>query len=100
MTSWSGSIEIGVTECDPEVIELPACATSLFQGTWIMTNCGIVHNGARMVEMYGIDLSTLEEGNTLGVLRTANVCCNDYTLILVYIFYFTSSSLFLCSSMN
>ncbi|XP_031830044.2 neuralized E3 ubiquitin protein ligase 4 [Nomia melanderi] len=72
MTSWSGSIEIGVTECDPEVIELPACATSLFQGTWIMTNCGIVHNGARMVEMYGIDLSTLEEGNTLGVLRTPN----------------------------
>nr|XP_033337395.1 neuralized-like protein 4 [Megalopta genalis] len=72
MTSWIGSIEIGVTECDPEVIELPACATSLFQGTWIMTNSGIVHDGTRMVEMYGMDLSTLEEGNTLGVLRTSN----------------------------
>jgi len=24
--SWSGSIEIGVTECDPETLEIPSCA--------------------------------------------------------------------------
>ncbi|KZC09170.1 Neuralized-like protein 4 [Dufourea novaeangliae] len=72
MISWTGSIEIGVTECDPEVIELAACAGNLSQGTWIMTKSCIVHNGARTVETYGMDLSTLEEGNTLGVMRTSN----------------------------
>ncbi|CAL7942693.1 unnamed protein product [Xylocopa violacea] len=70
--SWSGSIEIGVTECDPEIIDLPACATNLSQGTWIMTHSGIIHNGIRTVEMYGMDLNTLEEGSTLGVMRTSN----------------------------
>lgn len=73
MKSWSGSIEIGVTECDPEVIELPARATNLCQGTWIMTNSGIVHDGVRTVETYGMNLNTLEEGSTLGVMRTSNV---------------------------
>ncbi|CAK9826969.1 Neuralized-like protein 4 [Anthophora retusa] len=72
MISWSGSIEIGVTVCDPEVIELPACATNLCQGTWIMTNSGIVHDGIRSAEMYGMDLNELEQGSTLGVLRTSN----------------------------
>nr|XP_012135898.1 PREDICTED: uncharacterized protein LOC100874771 isoform X5 [Megachile rotundata] len=72
MKSWSGSIEIGVTECDPEIIELPARATNLCQGTWIMTNSGIVHDGARTVETYGMNLNALEEGSTLGVMRTSN----------------------------
>ncbi|OAD58573.1 Neuralized-like protein 4 [Eufriesea mexicana] len=72
MTSWNGSIEIGVTECDPEVIELPACATNLRQGTWIMFDSGIMHDGIRTVEMYGMDLNELEEGSTLGVMRTSN----------------------------
>ncbi|KOC67724.1 Neuralized-like protein 4 [Habropoda laboriosa] len=72
MISWSGSIEIGVTVCDPEIIELPACATNLCQGTWIMTNSGIVHDGIRSVEIYGMDLNELEQGSTLGVLRTSN----------------------------
>lgn len=73
MISWSGSIEIGVTKCDPEMIELPACATNLCHGTWIMANSCIVHDGVRMVEMYGMDLSALKEGSTLGVVRTRNV---------------------------
>ncbi|KAK1117500.1 hypothetical protein K0M31_016533 [Melipona bicolor] len=72
MTSWSGSIEIGVTECDPEIIELPACATNLRQGTWIMFDSGIMHDGIRTVEMYGMDLNELQEGSTLGVMRTSN----------------------------
>ncbi|XP_076684468.1 neuralized E3 ubiquitin protein ligase 4 [Andrena cerasifolii] len=72
MISWSGSIEIGVTKCDPEMIELPACATNLCHGTWIMANSCIVHDGVRMVEMYGMDLSALKEGSTLGVVRTRN----------------------------
>lgn len=73
MTSWSGSIEIGVTECDPEIIELTACATNLRQGTWIMVDSGIMHDGVRTVEMYGMCLNELQEGSTLGVMRTSNV---------------------------
>ena len=71
--SWSGSIEIGITSSDPEAIELPACATNLRHGSWIMTNSGILHDGEPIVELYGVDLDTLEEGNTLGVMRTSNV---------------------------
>ncbi|XP_076236666.1 neuralized E3 ubiquitin protein ligase 4 isoform X2 [Calliopsis andreniformis] len=70
--SWSGSIKIGVTECDPNNIELPECSLSLFRGTWIMVDSSIVHDGVRTVEMYGMDLTTLEEGSTLGVMRTSN----------------------------
>ncbi|XP_043671711.1 neuralized-like protein 4 [Vespula pensylvanica] len=72
MISWSGSIEIGVTECDPETVELPACATNLRHGSWIMTSSGIVHDGERIVELYGTDLSSLDVGSTLGVMRTSN----------------------------
>ncbi|KYN19197.1 Neuralized-like protein 4 [Trachymyrmex cornetzi] len=70
--SWCGSIDIGVTECDPETLVIPPCATNLSQGSWIMTCSGIIHNGDRIVETYGADLTDLEEGNTLGVMRTSN----------------------------
>ncbi|XP_077270706.1 neuralized E3 ubiquitin protein ligase 4 isoform X1 [Temnothorax americanus] len=70
--SWSGSIEIGVTECDPETLEIPSCAINLRHGSWIMTGSGIVHDGDRIVEIYGMDLTDLVEGNTLGVMRTSN----------------------------
>ncbi|XP_011253372.1 neuralized-like protein 4 [Camponotus floridanus] len=72
MISWSGSIEIGVTECDPETLEIPSCAINLRHGSWIMTGCGIVHDGDRIVDVYGTDLNDLEEGNTVGVMRTSN----------------------------
>ncbi|XP_012271059.1 neuralized-like protein 4 isoform X2 [Orussus abietinus] len=72
LISWSGSIEIGATSCDPETTELPACATNLRHGTWIMTSSGIVYDGEPVVELYGTDPDTLEEGHTLGVMRTSN----------------------------
>lgn len=34
VSSWSGSIEIGVTSVHPET-ELPACATKMSNGTWV-----------------------------------------------------------------
>lgn len=71
--AWCGSIEIGITESDPETLEIPSCAIKLRHGSWIMTGSGIVHNGDRIVEMYGTDLKDLKEGNTLGVMRTYNV---------------------------
>ncbi|XP_076180899.1 neuralized E3 ubiquitin protein ligase 4 [Ptiloglossa arizonensis] len=72
MISWSGSIQIGVTTCDPEFIELPACATNLCQGTWIMSTTNIVHNGIRILETYGTNLDSLEKESTLGVMVTSN----------------------------
>lgn len=79
MISWSGSIEIGVTICDPETLELPACAVNLNDGSWIMTSSrNIVHDAEPIVDVYGTDLSSLEEGNTLGVMRTSNVRSNIY----------------------
>ncbi|XP_012261174.2 neuralized-like protein 4 isoform X1 [Athalia rosae] len=72
MVSWSGSIEIGVTSCDPESMELPACANKLRLGSWIMSGTGITRDGQPIVELYGTDLHTLEEGDTLGVMRTSN----------------------------
>lgn len=81
MISWSGSIEIGVTECNPETIELPSCAMNLRQGSWIMAGSGIIHNGDRIVEMYGTDLNDLEEGSTIGVMRTSNVIHNSLFFI-------------------
>lgn len=73
MMIWSGSIEIGVTACDPENTNLPASATSLRHGSWIMSGSSIVHDGVSILEMYGQDLNSLEEGSTLGVCRTSKV---------------------------
>lgn len=86
MISWRGSIEIGVVEWDPETTELPPCAMNLHSGSWIMTSSGIVHNGIRVVEMYGIDLNELEEGNSLGVMRTSNVSYKLLFYIHTYIY--------------
>lgn len=33
--AWEGSIEIGVTTCNPDTTELPPCATKLRNGTWV-----------------------------------------------------------------
>lgn len=36
MLAWSGGLEIGVTECDPECIDIPSNATDLGNGTWVI----------------------------------------------------------------
>lgn len=86
---WRGNIEIGVTTCDPETTKLPSAATNLRHGTWIMSGSSIVHDGTTILELYGSDLSNLEEGHTLGVCRTSKVhkiifICID---LINYIFY-------------
>ena len=37
--SWSGSIEMGITQCDPHMLDapFPSSATELREGTWIMS---------------------------------------------------------------
>ena len=71
MMIWNGSIEIGVTACDPENTKLPASATNLIHGSWIMTGSCLVQDGEPILELYGTDLSNLEEGHNLGVYITS-----------------------------
>lgn len=72
INSWSGSIEVGVTCCDPSTINLPfpSSATELREGTWIMSGNSILRDGLSINENYGTDLDKLEEGDRVGVLRT------------------------------
>ena len=69
ISSWSGSIEIGVTTQNPETVELPACASKLKNGTWIMSGISILKDGNSLMEYYGNDLDKLSEGDRVGVMR-------------------------------
>jgi neuralized-like protein 4 len=72
--SWSGSIEIGVTSCDPNTLEtpFPSSATELRQGSWIMSGNSILKDGRSVNENYGTDLDKLEENDRVGVLKTSS----------------------------
>ena len=73
--SWSGSIEVGVTACDPDTLEspLPSSATELRRGSWIMSGNSILKDGRSIHENYGtVDLDKLEEGDRVGVVRTTH----------------------------
>lgn len=76
INSWSGSIEVGVTCCDPNTVDIPfpSSATELREGTWIMSGHSILKDGRSVNEEYGTDLDKLEEGDRVGVLRT---CLGD-----------------------
>lgn len=73
VNSWSGSIEVGVTVCDPEslVTPFPSSATELRSGAWIMSGNSIQKDGRVIQENYGTDLARLEEGDRVGVVKTA-----------------------------
>lgn len=42
INSWSGSVEIGVTACDPDCLEFPSSATDLRGGSWVRLSLFIV----------------------------------------------------------
>ncbi|CAD6237103.1 GSCOCG00002142001-RA-CDS, partial [Cotesia congregata] len=71
-----GKIEIGVCTNDPETMRTVGWTPSL--QIWMMTNAGIIHTTNDLKEhlisepTYGSTLDTLEEGHTLGVMRTSN----------------------------
>lgn len=67
--SWSGSIEIGVTTCDPENVVFPTSATGFREGTWVLSGCSVMRDGHTVVDEYGQDLDQLCEGDRVGVLR-------------------------------
>lgn len=72
INSWSGSIEVGVTSCDPNTLEIPfpSSATELREGSWIMSGNSILKDGRSINENYGTDLDKLEEADRVGVLKT------------------------------
>jgi len=84
MIPWSGNVEIGVTECDPETMEIPSSAINLRHGSWIMSGSCIFYDGVQIVEMYAMDLNDLGQGSTLGVMRTSNVI---YGILMQFIQY-------------
>ncbi|PIK52959.1 putative neuralized-like protein 4-like [Apostichopus japonicus] len=43
--SWSGSIEIGVTTLEPGSLDIPASATALCEGSWILSGSIVLENG-------------------------------------------------------
>lgn len=60
--------------CDPENLELPASATELKQGCWILSGTSVLQDGRSSGdEAYGTDLDKLNEGDVVGVMRTDKV---------------------------
>ncbi|KAK8759132.1 hypothetical protein V5799_003230 [Amblyomma americanum] len=72
VSTWSGSIEIGVTALDPGTLTFPSSATNLREGSWVMSGTGVLQDGKTLVEEYGTDLDQLGEGDRVGVMRTSS----------------------------
>jgi neuralized-like protein 4 len=73
VSTWSGSIEVGVTACSPDTLELPLSATDLANDTWIMSGSSVLKDGHSLLEVYGTDLDSLKEGDSVGVLLNLQV---------------------------
>ncbi|CAG2230566.1 Neuralized-like protein 4 [Mytilus edulis] len=56
VNSWSGSIEIGVTTCDPNNLNFPISATGFREGTWVMSGSSILKDGHSITEEYGAEV--------------------------------------------
>ncbi|XP_045470918.1 neuralized-like protein 4 [Harmonia axyridis] len=67
---WSGSIELGVTACRPDDLELPSTATDLSRDTWLLSGSSVMENGKTVKNNYPCDLDAIGSGITLGVMRT------------------------------
>ncbi|CAH1098780.1 unnamed protein product [Psylliodes chrysocephalus] len=71
VNSWSGSLEIGVVDCDPLHFDFPPCASKIQSGSWIMSGTTVFKNGACLVEGYGMDLDRLNQEDRIGLMRTS-----------------------------
>ncbi|CAN7988339.1 unnamed protein product [Ixodes pacificus] len=78
VSKWTGSIDIGVTMFPPHLLEFPTTMTNVRSGTWIMTGCGVMHNGTEVLVDYCRNLDTLQAGapfdvgDRVGVKRTSD----------------------------
>ncbi|CAD5111986.1 DgyrCDS1240 [Dimorphilus gyrociliatus] len=71
ITSWSGSIEIGVISSNVNNLEIPASATGFTQNSWILSGKSLLKNGQTFRHEYGTDLDSLMKGDRIGVMRSA-----------------------------
>ncbi|XP_057662897.1 neuralized-like protein 4 [Diorhabda carinulata] len=71
VNSWSGSLEIGVVDCDPLHFDFPPCASRIQTGSWIMSGTTVFKNGVGLVEGYGTDLDRLNQDDRIGLMRTS-----------------------------
>ncbi|CAG9835077.1 unnamed protein product [Diabrotica balteata] len=71
VNTWSGSLEIGVVDCDPLDFDFPPCASKIQSGSWIMSGTTVFKNGACLVEGYGMDLDRLNQDDRIGLMRTS-----------------------------
>ncbi|KAK3730103.1 hypothetical protein QZH41_013738, partial [Actinostola sp. cb2023] len=75
---WAGSLEIGLTTHNPEVLELPSTMTNVRSGTWIMSGGGMVKNGSTEIEDYGKNLDELKAGDRVGVIYSEDGTVHFY----------------------
>ncbi|KAK9500080.1 hypothetical protein O3M35_001416 [Rhynocoris fuscipes] len=68
--SWIGSLEIGITTCDPHTLSFPSSATDLRNGTWVLSGKSILKDGRTLLEAYPLNLDRITEGELIGVLKT------------------------------
>uniref|UniRef100_A0A0K2UFM8 NHR domain-containing protein n=1 Tax=Lepeophtheirus salmonis TaxID=72036 RepID=A0A0K2UFM8_LEPSM len=69
--SWSGSLEIGVTTVKPSSLDsVPPSSKELPSQTWTLMENSLIQNGHILKENYGSNLDKLDEGDTLGVLKS------------------------------
>lgn len=78
ISSWSGSLAIGVTTANPSNIEIPPSASGLKNGYWIMSGATVIKDGVTILENYGRDLDELTEGDRVGVCRLSDGCLHFF----------------------
>ncbi|XP_017783812.1 PREDICTED: neuralized-like protein 4 [Nicrophorus vespilloides] len=71
VNSWTGNLEIGVTDIEPLNLEFPHCASKLDHGSWIMCGNSIVKDGSTIVDHYGVDLDSLNQDDRVGLVKTS-----------------------------
>uniref|UniRef100_A0ABL0EJW3 NHR domain-containing protein n=1 Tax=Rhodnius prolixus TaxID=13249 RepID=A0ABL0EJW3_RHOPR len=69
--SWIGSLEIGITSCDPQTLTFPSSATDLRNGTWVLSGKSVLKDGRTLLEVYPLNLDRIIEGEVIGVMRTS-----------------------------
>jgi len=78
VNSWSGSLELGVTTCNPDNVVFPTSATGFREGTWVLSGCSVMRDGHTVVDEYSQDLDQLSEGDCVGIMRTSGGALHLY----------------------
>ncbi|XP_057296500.1 neuralized-like protein 4 isoform X2 [Hydractinia symbiolongicarpus] len=72
ISSWVGSIEMGVTTHNLATLQLPATMTDLDRDTWMLSGCSVIHSQAFLESNYPIDMDEIKLGMKLGMFWKGN----------------------------